>query len=107
MATANWQPTKAEFWKNLPAPARPWPSEVDWFEKYALDKKAQGKKDTLILGSTVEFRSMLHKNGMNVHVVDFSKIFTIFYRANQWNTKARKYFMSKIGVPWSWANNLI
>ncbi|MDO8581657.1 MAG: class I SAM-dependent methyltransferase [bacterium] len=75
MEKANWQPTKAEYWKNLPAPARPWPSEVAWFEQYALDKKAQGKLDVLILGSTVEFRSMLHKNGMRVHVVDFSKKF--------------------------------
>ncbi|OGY46534.1 MAG: hypothetical protein A3A24_03785 [Candidatus Buchananbacteria bacterium RIFCSPLOWO2_01_FULL_46_12] len=71
----NWQPTKAEYWKNLPAPARPWPSEVKWFEKYALAQKAKGFKDVLILGSTVEFRSMLHKNKMNVSIVDFSRDF--------------------------------
>jgi len=71
----NWQPTKAEYWKNLPSPARPWPSEVEWFEKYVLEKKEQGLIDVLVLGSTVEFRSMLHKNKMNVHVVDFSKEF--------------------------------
>lgn len=71
----NWQPTKAEYWHKLSAPARPWSSEVDWFEKYTLDKKKEGKKDVLILGSTVEFRSMLHKNEMNVHVADFSKEF--------------------------------
>jgi hypothetical protein len=75
MAIANWQPSKAEYWKNLPAPARPWPSEVAWFEKYVLDKKGEGKIDVLILGATVEFRSMCHKHGMNVHVVDFSKKF--------------------------------
>lgn len=75
MVTDNWQPTKAEFWKNFPSPARPWPSEVAWFEKYVLDKKTEGKTDVLILGSTVEFRSMLHKNSTNVHVVDFSKKF--------------------------------
>jgi hypothetical protein len=75
MKKVNWQPTKAEYWHKLPAPARPWLSEVAWFEKYALEKKSQGKLDVLILGSTVEFRSMLHKNGMNVHVVDFSKEF--------------------------------
>lgn len=68
----NWQPTKVEFWQHLPAPARPWASEVEWFEKYAKEKKEQNKKDVLILGSTVEFRSMLHKHGMNVHIVDFS-----------------------------------
>ncbi|GEM_PF-5915987 len=73
--TPNWQPTKAEYWHYLPAPARPWPSEVVWFEKYTLVKKAEGKTDVLILGSTVEFRSMLHKNGMNVFIVDFSKNF--------------------------------
>src|SRR3990167_6933556 len=27
-------PSKAEFWHKLSAPARPWPSEVEWFEKY-------------------------------------------------------------------------
>ncbi|MDO8626568.1 MAG: class I SAM-dependent methyltransferase [Candidatus Magasanikbacteria bacterium] len=75
MATANWQPTKAEFWKNLPSPARPWPSEVAWFEEYVLEKKALDPVDVLILGSTVEFRSMCHKNGVSVHVVDFSKKF--------------------------------
>ena len=75
MKKVNWQPTKAEYWHKLPAPARPWLSEVAWFEKYALEKKSQGKLDVLILGSTVEFRSMLHKYGMNVHVVDFSKEF--------------------------------
>ncbi|MFH1597963.1 MAG: hypothetical protein ABIB97_02740 [Patescibacteria group bacterium] len=71
----NWKPTKAEYWQYLPAPARPWPSEVAWFEKYALKKKEEGLKDVLILGSTVEFRAMLHKHKMNVHVVDFSKEF--------------------------------
>ncbi len=75
MTEANWQETKADYWKELPAPARPWPSEVAWFEKYALEKKKEGKLDVLILGSTVEFRSMLHKNGMNVHIVDFSEEF--------------------------------
>lgn len=75
MDQPNWQPTKAEHWQHLPAPARPWASEVAWFEKYATEKKAEGKMDVLILGSTVEFRSMLHKLGMNVHVVDFSKDF--------------------------------
>lgn len=73
MKIPNWQPTKVEYWKYLPAPARPWPSEVAWFEKYVLDKKKKGKKDVLILGSTVEFRSMLHKHKVNVHIVDFSK----------------------------------
>lgn len=75
MAIPNWQPSKAEYWKHLPAPARPWQSEVAWFEKYVLEKKAQGKFDVLILGATVEFRSMCHKHNMNVYVVDFSKKF--------------------------------
>ncbi|KKW43013.1 MAG: hypothetical protein UY92_C0001G0027 [Candidatus Magasanikbacteria bacterium GW2011_GWA2_56_11] len=75
MAIANWQPTKAEFWKNLPAPARPWPSEVAWFEKYILEKKANGPVDVLILGSTVEFRSLCHQHGARVHIVDFSDKF--------------------------------
>lgn len=71
----NWQPTKAEYWHNLPAPARPWASEVAWFETYVQEKKAQGKLDVLILGSTVEFRSMCHAHGMNVHIIDFSEAF--------------------------------
>ncbi len=75
MDKPNWQPTKVEYWQHLPAPARPWPSEVKWFEKYVLDKKKKNKKEVLILGSTVEFRSMLHKNEVNVYVVDFSKEF--------------------------------
>lgn len=75
MLKANWQPSKAEFWHRLPAPARPWPSEVKWFEKYVLEKKVEGKNDALILGSTVEFRSMLHQHKLNVHVADFSEEF--------------------------------
>jgi len=67
MDKPNWQPTKAEYWHKLSAPARPWPSEVKWFEKYVLGKKQDGKMDVLVLGSTVEFRSMLHKHGMNVY----------------------------------------
>jgi len=75
MTKDNWQPTKAEFWHKLPAPARPWDSEGKWFETYVEEKKAEGKLDVLILGSTVEFRSMCHKHGMNVHIVDFSEEF--------------------------------
>lgn len=75
MKKVNWIPNKAKSWHKLPSPARPWPSEVKWFEKYALKMKKKEKRDVLILGSTVEFRSMLHKNKMNVHVVDFSKDF--------------------------------
>lgn len=75
MVQANWQPTKAEDWKNFPSPARPWPSEVAWFEKYVLEKKKKGKVDVLILGSTVEFRSMCHKNDVNVYIADFSQNF--------------------------------
>lgn len=75
MSSPNWIMDKAKFWHKLPAPCRPWPSEVAWFEKYVLEKRSEGKKDVLVLGSTVEFRSMLHKNKMNVHVVDFSKDF--------------------------------
>lgn len=75
MEKVNWIPNKAEYWHNLPAPARPWPSEVKWFEKYAVEMKERGRRDVLILGSTVEFRSMLHRFGMNVHIVDFSREF--------------------------------
>lgn len=75
MAEANWQPSKAEYWKNLPSPARPWPSEVACYEKYVVEKKSEGKNDVLILGATVELRSMCHQHGMNVHIVDFSKKF--------------------------------
>jgi hypothetical protein len=75
MAVANWQSSKVEYWKNLPPPARPWPSEIAWFEKYTVDKKSKEQFDVLILGATVEFRSVCHKHGVNVHVVDFSKNF--------------------------------
>lgn len=71
----NWYIKKAKNWKNLPAPARPWSSEVAWFEKCIIDKKNKGEKDVLILGSTVEFRSLCHKHKLRVHVVDFSRQF--------------------------------
>ena len=34
-----------------------------------------GRVDVLILGATVELRSMCHKHGVNAHIVDFSKKF--------------------------------
>lgn len=75
MSLSNWILTKAKFWKDMPPPSRPWPSEVKWFEKYIKEFSEQGKKDLLILGATVEFRSVAHQYGMNVHLVDFSQEF--------------------------------
>ena len=88
----NWYIKKAKNWKNLTAPARPWPSEVAWFEKYVLDKKKEGKKDVLILGSTVEFRSMLHQHKMNVHVVDFSSEFYRILSKQHMDHEGREIF---------------
>ena len=75
MEQVNWVMAKAKFWKDMPAPGRPWPSEVEWFEKYIKEKKETGKTNVLILGATVEFRSLCHKYGMKVTLVDFSQEF--------------------------------
>ena len=77
MSLTNWQIKKAEYWKKFPPPARPWTEEVSIFEKYVIEKQEQGHSpcDVLVLGSTVELRSMCHKNKTNVSIVDFSKIF--------------------------------
>ncbi|MDO8582302.1 MAG: class I SAM-dependent methyltransferase [bacterium] len=72
-----WAKAKAKDWKNYLPPTRPSISELAVIEEYFVDlvKSNPRKKYTLaILGCTVEFRSLVHKYGMEVTIIDFSKL---------------------------------
>ncbi|NQU77731.1 hypothetical protein HQ544_03480 [Candidatus Falkowbacteria bacterium] len=72
-----WAKAKAKDWKNYLPPTRPSISELAVIEKCFVDlvKSNPRKKYKLaILGCTVEFRSLAHKYGMEITMVDFSKL---------------------------------
>ena len=64
----------AELWDKFPVPARPCPEELAIQEK-EITKMQEGGRDLnlLILGSTIEYRSLAKKLGIVPHVADFSK----------------------------------
>lgn len=72
-----WAKAKALDWKNYLPPVRPSTSELAVIEKYFVDllnRKPQKKLKLAILGCTVEFRSLAHKYGMDVTLIDMSKL---------------------------------
>lgn len=72
-----WAEGKARDWKNYLPPARPSTSELAVIEKYLVDLVNSNPAkifNLAILGCTVEFRSLAHKYGMKVTLVDFSKL---------------------------------
>lgn len=69
---ASW--SYAELWDKFPVPARPGKTELAIYEKAIKAKQKQRKeKKLLILGSTIEYRSLCKKLGIIPYVVDFSK----------------------------------
>ena len=54
--------------KNIPEPARPNASEINWLAQY---NKPQ--QNVLILGSAPEYRDLCPEKGANVTVVDFDE----------------------------------
>jgi len=61
-------------WRNYLIPARPSTSELQIVEKYlGRLRKKYGKVRAAILGSTVELRSLCHRFGAEVTVVEFSR----------------------------------
>lgn len=65
---ASWD--YAQIWDKFPVPARPSREELDFLEK---DIKQTPNDNLLILGSTVEYRSMCERLGLIPFVVDFEK----------------------------------
>jgi len=71
---SSWAGRKVYDWKNYLAPARPSPSELKVVEEYLrrLTDKIERVR-VLILGSTVEFRSLCHRYGVELAIVEFSQ----------------------------------
>jgi cyclopropane fatty-acyl-phospholipid synthase-like methyltransferase len=72
-----WAKAKALDWENYLPPVRPSISELAVIEKYFVDQlrlNPQKKFELAILGCTVEFRSLAHKYGMGVTLIDVSKM---------------------------------
>lgn len=65
---ASWD--YAEIWDKFPVPARPSAEELDYLEN-ELGKNPHDK--VLILGSTIEYRSLCKKLGIKPYVADFEK----------------------------------
>lgn len=70
--TATW--SYSEIWKQFPIPARPDTEELS-LEEAAMKECGKSPSDIklMILGSTIEYRSLAKKLGISPVVVDFSK----------------------------------
>jgi len=71
---SSWAGDKVNDWANYLTPARPSPSELRIIGHYI--ERLRRRRDVLrvaILGSTVEFRSLCHRNGADVTVIEFSR----------------------------------
>jgi len=66
---ASWD--YAQIWDKFPVPARPSKEELAYLEKDITGKKEN--KNLLILGSTIEYRSLAKKLGITSYVADFEK----------------------------------
>jgi len=74
MVRSSWAGKKVYDWKNYLAPARPSASELKIVEPYLKRlKQINGRVRVAILGSTVEFRSLCHRYGADVTIVEFSR----------------------------------
>lgn len=72
-----WAKAKAMDWKNYLPPTRPSISELAVIEKYFVELINLNPKKIFklaILGCTVEYRSLAHKYGMNVTLIDVSEL---------------------------------
>lgn len=72
-----WATAKAKDWKNFLPPTRPSISELAVIEKYFIELMNLNPKKIFklaILGCTVEFRSLAHEYGMDVTLIDMSKL---------------------------------
>ena len=71
---SSWAGNKVNDWANYLPPARPSRSEVAIVDRY-VDRLRRTRKSlrVAILGSTVEFRSLCHRRGADVTVIEFSR----------------------------------
>ncbi|KKW43014.1 MAG: hypothetical protein UY92_C0001G0028 [Candidatus Magasanikbacteria bacterium GW2011_GWA2_56_11] len=68
----NWN--YAEIWDQFPVPARPTPSEIKLLESELKRRLAKNSRlKLLILGSTIEYRSLARHLGVKPYVADFSR----------------------------------
>ena len=67
--SASW--SYAELWDRFPIPARPDAEEIAMEETYM--KTLPKDPHVMILGSTIEYRSLCTRLGITPHVVDFSR----------------------------------
>jgi len=84
-------------WKNYLPPTRPSISELAVIEEYFVELvKLNPKKiyKLAVLGCTVEFRSLAHKYGMDVTLIDFSRLhYEILSKQHMFYTGAEKFLM--------------
>ena len=67
---AHW--SYAELWDAFPIPSRPDSEELAHEEKY-LTRLRPENVSLMILGSTIEYRSLCKRLGIRPHVIDFSR----------------------------------
>src|SRR5689334_6478476 len=71
---SSWAGNKVNDWVNYLPPARPSRSELRIVNRYVEDLRRERKPlRVAILGSTVEFRSLCHRHGAEVTVIEFSR----------------------------------
>ncbi len=71
----DWNMQLANVWKNIYAPSRPSPSEIDCYKKYFEKVRINARGSTpsvLILGSTIEFRKLAHEFEFDTFIVDYN-----------------------------------
>lgn len=70
-STASWN--YAEVWDKFPVPARPCPKELAIIKQFLVEQLKNKKNlNVLILGSTIEYRSLLKSLGITPVIADFS-----------------------------------
>ena len=71
---SSWAGNKVNDWFNYLPPARPSRSELTIVNRYVETlRRARKPLRVAILGSTVEFRSLCHRHGAEVTVIEFSR----------------------------------
>ncbi|HIG96114.1 TPA: class I SAM-dependent methyltransferase [Candidatus Woesearchaeota archaeon] len=71
-STASWN--YAEVWDKFPVPARPCPKELGIIKQFLTEQlKTKKQLNVLVLGSTIEYRSLLKSLGITPVIADFSR----------------------------------
>lgn len=93
-----WAKDKASDWKNYLPPTRPSVSELAVIEKYFIERLSSDPKKVFklaILGCTIEYRELAHKYGMEVTLIDFSKLhYKILSKQHMFYTGPEKFILA-------------